>query len=60
MSENKADLSKFLSEQMLSETAHGKTIVITGGFCHEEAEKTTSDTIDVQQLQQGMRKQTPE
>lgn len=50
MSENKADLERFLSEETMKQGHGTKTIVAAGGFVDEEQVEATSPDVDTDKL----------
>ena len=51
LSENKADLITYLSEEIVSDQRNNKTIVVSGGFDNDETVKSNKHEIDVTLLE---------
>lgn len=49
--ENKADLCRFLSEQLIAQAPTTKTVVAAGGFDEEEKVESSNPNVDVMKLQ---------
>lgn len=45
--ENKADLARFLSEELLANSPHDKEVVAAGGFADEQVVKSSRDTTNL-------------
>ena len=50
LDENKADLTRFLSEKLLAGAPVNKIIIVSGGFQDEDTVKCSRPTIDVRAL----------
>ena len=48
--ENKADLARYLSEQLMKLTPMGQTVVVAGGFVRETDVQYFSENVDVSEL----------
>ena len=51
LSENKADLAHFLSQQLIVQAPHSKVIVAAGGFSSEETVESSHSDIDTEPLE---------
>jgi hypothetical protein len=49
--ENKADLARFLSQQLILKAPNDKTVVAAGGFSNEERAETSDPRVDVEHLE---------
>ena len=51
LSENKADLARFLSQQLIMQAPNSKVIVIAGGFTSEEMVESSCSDVDTVRLE---------
>ena len=51
LSENKADLARFLSQQLIVQAPSSKVIVVAGGFTDEEMVESSQSNVDTVQLE---------
>ena len=51
LSENKADLARFLSQQLIVQAPNSKVIVAAGGFANEEMVESSSAEVDTEPLE---------
>ena len=51
LEDNKADLARFLSEELITHAPHNKTIVVSGGFPKEEEVQCSNPAADITALQ---------
>ena len=51
LSENKADLAHFLSQQLIVQAPHSKVIVAAGGFSNEEMVESSHSDINTEPLE---------
>ncbi|KAL8561352.1 hypothetical protein ACOMHN_040430 [Nucella lapillus] len=49
--ENKADLARFLSQQLILKAPNDKTVVAAGGFSNQERAETSAPRVDVEHLE---------
>lgn len=49
--ENKADLARFLSQQLILKAPQDRTVVVAGGFSNEERVETSDPQVDVEALE---------
>ena len=49
--ENKADLARFLSQQLILKAPNDKTVVAAGGFSNEERVETSDPRVDTELLE---------
>ena len=48
--ENKADLARFLSEELIAQAPSQKIVVVSGGFKNEQEVQCSDTTVDVESL----------
>lgn len=49
--ENKADLARFLSHQLLLQAPQNKTVVVAGGFTDEEQVEASTSEVNIEELE---------
>lgn len=51
LEENKADLARFLSQQLILQTPQNKVIVVSGGFSDEKQVEASSPLVNTEELE---------